>query len=674
MSHSPAPPLPASHASASHASGSHSSADRHRVASLGGILVTLGIIFGDIGTSPLYVLRATIGERVITDELVLGAVSLIFWTITLQTTVKYVLLTLQADNRGEGGILALYALVRRLGRWLIVPAIFGASALLADGMIAPPISVSSAVEGLRKFDPTIPTVPIVICIIAALFSFQQFGTSTVGKAFGPVMLIWFSMLAVLGLGQLVHEPILFTAINPVIGIKMLFDIPGAFWLLGAIFLCTTGAEGLYSDLGHCGRKNIQYSWVFVKIALLLNYFGQGAWLLAHRGQTLEAKNPFFEVMPVWFLPAGVGIATAATVIASQASISGAFTIITEAMRLSLFPKSKVVYPTELKGQIYVPFMNRLLFVGCIVIVLYFRESANMEAAYGFLITLTMLMTTFLLSFYLRLRKVARPLIVLLLVVFLTIEGAFFVANLAKFAHGGWVTLLMGAVLSTTMWIWNRASRLKREFTDYVNFHDHLPTLEALSLDESISKFSTHLVYLTGAPVPSFVEMKVIYSIFRKRPKRADVYWFLHVNVLDTPYTTEYEVTTLIPGKAFRVDFNLGFRVEPRVNLFFRRAVEELARNGEVDLLSRYQSLRQNNIPGDFQFVVLQKELSYENSLPFYERVVMTGYFFLKRFSLSEEKSFGLDTSSVVKERVPLVISPHRQFELTRIVDEPPRAA
>lgn len=632
----------------------------------GGLLVALGIIYGDIGTSPLYVMRSVNGATTVEEEVVLGALSCIFWTLTLLTTIKYVSLILRADNRGEGGIFALYALVRKNARWLLIPAVIGGSALLADGIITPPISVSSAIEGLRKLHPEIQTVPIVLTIITILFSIQHFGTKLVGHSFGPVMLGWFSMLAILGISWSITNPSIFRALDPGYALQLLFFHENGFWILGAIFLCTTGAEALYSDLGHCGRGNIQVSWVFVKIALLLNYFGQGAWMLTQIGTPLGDHNPFYEIMPGWFLLPGIIISTCAAIIASQALISGSFTLATEAMRLSVFPKAKIVYPTELKGQIYVPAINLLLFVGCIAVVLYFRESSRMEAAYGLAITLTMLMTTILYSNYLLRKQTPKFLVGLFLAVYLSIEGAFLFANLLKLSHGGWFTVLVASAVALVMYAWNSGSRLKVAYTEYESLPQHLPALEALSRDESVPKYATHLVYLTGAPFPKLIESKVVYSLFHVHPKRADVYWFIHVNVLDVPYTTEYEVTTLIPKKVFRIDFNLGFRVEPRVNLFFKKIIEDMANRGEVDPLSRYGSLRANDIQGDTRFVVLHKELSFESDLPWLDKMLMEGYFVLKKVSLSEERSFGLDTSSVTKELVPLVLSPARNFELRRI--------
>ena len=633
------------------------------------LLVALGIIYGDIGTSPLYVLKAVIGSEVISEEVVLGGLSCIFWTLTILTSLKYVWLILKADNKGEGGIFSLFALTRRQARWLIFPAIIGGSALFAEAIITPPISVSSAVEGLRIISKDIPTVPIVVVIISGLFIVQQFGTSAVGRMFGPVMFVWFSTLAILGINAMLGDYRVLSAINPYWAYRLLFEHSNGFWALGAVFLCTTGAEALYSDLGHCGRTNIRISWGFVKIALILNYFGQGAWLLQHEGQLLQGGNPFFLLMPSWFLIFGIALSTAAAIIASQAVISGSFTLVAEAIRLYFFPKSKIVYPTEIKGQIYVPFLNLLLWLGCMGVVWYFEESAAMEAAYGLSISVTMLMTTTLYAYYMRLKRTPLIAIYLFLTVYYLIESAFLFANLIKFFHGGYVTVVIGSFFFLGMWTWNQANRLKRRYTEYVALDDQLNSITALSTDVSIPKFCTHLVYLTGAPVPEMIESKIIYSIFRKRPKRADVYWFIHVDVLDEPYTTEYEVTQLVPGKVIRIDFSLGFRLEPRINVLFRQVLDELSKNGEVDILSRYDSLRKSNTPGDFRFVVLEKSLSAENQLPTYERFIMFGYSIIKKFALSEEKGFGLDTSAVMTEKVPLVISSPRTYNLTRVYSE-----
>jgi KUP system potassium uptake protein len=648
-----------------------SSKSSHTAISGAGLLIALGIIYGDIGTSPLYVMSSILKSGrvpgLIDEALVLGGISCVIWTLTLQTTVKYVLLTLNADNNGEGGIFSLYALVRRRGAWLSAVAIIGGAALLADGVITPPISVSSAVEGLRAVYPNIPTVPIVIGIIAGLFLVQSFGTQIVGKAFGPIMFLWFTMLGVLGALWISHNPTILRAINPYYAYQLLVNYPGGFWLLGSVFLCTTGAEALYSDLGHCGKGNIRISWTFVKTTLLLNYLGQGAWLLAHKGQMIGEQNPFYALMPSWFLLFGIGLATVAAVIASQALITGSFTLVAEAIRLNMWPKVRLNYPTDVKGQLFVPSMNRLLLIGCIGVVLYFRESSNMEAAYGLAITLTMLMTTILLTVWLRkIKRVALPLVALFVLVYGLIEGSFMIANLIKFPHGGWVSLAIGSGLMSVMYVWLKAFYIKRRLTDFVKMEPYIEPLKQLSDDDSISKYATHLVFLTSAERASEIEQKIIYSIFQKRPKRADIYWFIHVDTTDEPYTMEYKVTELAHDDVFRINFRLGFRVQQRINLFFRKVVEDLVRNKEVDITSRYASLSQRHVVGDFRFVVLEKYLSVENDFPTQEKLVMQAYFYIKQFISGEAQYFGLDTSSVKMEKVPLVIAPVREVALTRV--------
>ena len=636
-----------------------------------GLLVALGIIYGDIGTSPLYVFDEIIHGRVITELLVVGSLSCIIWTLTLQTTIKYVILTLQADNRGEGGIFSLYTLVRRRRKWLVLPAMIGGAALLADGMITPPISVTSAIEGLR-IHPAFGNIQqstiiyIVIGILALLFFMQQFGTLSIGKLFGPIMLAWFSMLALLGISHITDNLSVFKALNPYEAFTFLKEYPGGFWLLGAVFLCTTGAEALYSDLGHCGRGNIRRSWIFVKSCLLITYVGQAAWLLQNQnGKVFEGKT-FYAVMPDWFLIPGIIIATAAAIIASQALISGSFTLISEAIRLNLWPKMKINYPTEAKGQLFVPGINMLLFVGCVGIVLYFQTSSAMGAAYGLAITLCMLATTILVANFMVLHRVKPFLIYLFLGVFLTIEVSFLIANLDKFPHGGYVTLIVGGGLFAVMYIWYRARKIKNRYVEFVRLEEYVPKLEELSNDTSVPKYATHLVYLTSANNPKEIEHKIIYSILSGKPKRADIFWFVHVDTMDDPYTCDYSVEHIIPNDIIRVEFRLGFRMAPRINLMFKKVVEDLVANREVNVTSRYESQQRNNVVGDFRFVVMEKFLSQDNELPFFERVIMKLYFWLKEASLSEEKGFGLEQNTVQVEKFPLIIAPVSKLKLTRV--------
>ncbi len=646
-----------------------------------GLIIALGIIYGDIGTSPLYVLNEIITGRAITEQLILGSLSCIIWTLTLQTTVKYVILTLKADNKGEGGIFSLYALVRRRKKWLVIPAMIGGAALLADGIITPPITVTSAIEGLKQIhafkDISQSTiVAIVIGIITFLFFMQQFGTASIGKMFGPIMAIWFAMLAIMGGSHLLDDISIFKAINPYYAVDLLTTYPKGFWLLGAVFLCTTGAEALYSDLGHCGKGNIRISWIFVKTCLILNYLGQGAWLLANYHNQIiptqlmtEGFNPFIGIMPQWFKLVGIAISTVAAVIASQALISGSFTLISEAMRLNLWPKMKINYPSEEKGQLYIPGINLLLFIGCVGIVLFFRESKNMGAAYGLAITMCMISTSILFANYLVSRRTSSAWIYLYLIVYLSIETSFLVANLEKFLHGGYVTLIVGGGLFAVMYVWFRSRKIKNRYVEFVRMEHYIPMIQELSNDKTIPKYATHLVYMTSANNPNEIEHKIIYSILNKKPKRADIYWFVHVDVLDEPYTCEYVVEHIIPNDIIRVEFRVGFRVEQRINLMFRKVVEELMNNKEVNINSRYESLEKNNVVGDFQFIVLEKYLSQDNELPFFERVVMKLYFWLKEISLSEERGFGLDPSNVTIEKFPLIVAPVSKFNLKRIFYE-----
>ncbi|MET0244866.1 MAG: KUP/HAK/KT family potassium transporter [Flavitalea sp.] len=642
-----------------------------------GLLVALGIIYGDIGTSPLYVLNAIIKDKTVTDELIFGSLSLVIWTLTLQTTVKYVMLTLKADNKGEGGIFSLYALVRRRRKWLVLPAIIGGASLLADGMITPPMSVTSAIEGLRNIEslqhiPDHTIVVIVLCIISVLFFLQQFGTASIGKLFGPVMTVWFLMLAVLGVAHLHEYMHIFKAFNPYYGIKLLIEYPDGFWILGGVFLCTTGAEALYSDLGHCGRDNIRVSWVFVKACLILNYLGQGAWMLSHINSQVVTEemitagfNPFYGVMPEWFLLPGISIATAAAVIASQALISGSFTLIGEAMRLNLWPKMKIKYPSEAKGQVFIPGINALLFIGCCGIVLYFKKATNMEAAYGLAITLCMLATTVLFANYLVIHRVQPALIYLFLAVYITLEGAFLVANLDKFPHGGFVALFVGGALFLVMFVWFKARKIKNRYVEFVRLEPYVPMLKELSNDLSVPKYGTHLVYLTSADNPHEIEHKITHSILQRKPKRADIYWFVHVDTVDDPYTMEYEVEHIVEEDIIRVEFKLGFRVQPRLNIMFKKVVEDLIAAREVNVTSRYESLEKRNVVGDFTFVVLEKYLSHDNELSFRERLIMKLHFWLKEISLSEARGFGLDSSYVVVEKFPLVVSTPPSIPLKR---------
>ncbi len=633
--------------------------------SFAGVLIALGIVFGDLGTSPLYTYKAIIGDHIINEVLILGSVSAIFWTLTFQTTIKYVLITMRADNNGEGGIFSLFALIRRNARWLLWPAIIGGSFMIADSLITPPISVTSAMEGLKDVTPDIPILPITIGILITLFIFQQRGTGNIGKFFGPAMILWFGMIAVLGFLNLLKDISVLKAVNPIYAFRMVTQYPGGFWVLGAVFLCTTGAEALYADMGHVGRHNIQIAWIFIKIALLLCYFGEAALLESHIGQTLKDVDPFYGLVPHWFIIPSIIISTFATIIASQALISGTYTLFNEAIRLNIWPKLRTKFPSDLRGQIYIPAINWFMMFGCIGMVLYFRESKNMEAAFGLSVTLTMLMTTVLLSYYLYTRKTSKIFTATVLIIYLWIEFTFLVANLKKFTHGGWLTLLIGSLLVFTMYVWHTGRKIKGKYKKYLNLDKYIPVLQQLSNDKTIPKYATHLVYLTIAEKPTIIEQRIISSIFSRMPKRADLYWFVHVDVDDSPYTTSYLTKVIVPEEVVYVKFRLGFRVVPRINLFFKQIITELEKNKEISLEKDiYRDIDKNTL-GDFRFVVMKSFLSFDNELPFWKNIIMRLYFMLDKLSLADPEAFGLDYNNVDVERVPLLVQAPPEIKLKR---------
>jgi KUP system potassium uptake protein len=620
-----------------------------------GVIITLGIVYGDLGTSPLYVMRSIVGmaNQAIDTDFILGALSCIIWTLTLQTTVKYIIITLKADNKGEGGIFALYALIRKKHKWIFIPAIIGGAALLADGVITPSITVVSAIEGLDMVNPNLPVLLITLGIITLLFVIQQFGTSAIGKSFGPIMFIWFLMLGVLGTSHIFDFPQVYKAFNPYYAIKLLSTYPGGFLLLGAVFLCTTGAEALYSDLGHCGFLNIRVTWIYVKISLILNYLGQGAWILNHPSALIDGINPFFSIMPQWFLLPGIIISTAAAIIASQALISGSYTIISEAISLNFWPRMKINYPTNIKGQMYISTVNWFLYIAVCFVILFFKESTNMVAAYGLAITITMLMTTTLMTFFLLRIRRPIPLIVVFFLVYLTIEGAFLIANLHKFLYGGWFTLLLAGILCFIMFTWYRGREIKKRFLLFIKIADYADVLKDLKNDETVPKYATNLVYMTRADHKTDVESKIMYSIINKQPKRADKYWFLHLHIVDEPQKMAYKVETIIPDVLMRIDFIIGFKVQPRLNLFFREVIEELVKNNEFNVTSNYDSLKKHNIPGDFRFVLIDRIQNYDFDFPAFDQFIMDFYNIIKKIGISDIKAFGLDTSNIVVEKVPM---------------------
>jgi len=624
--------------------------------SLGGLIITLGIVYGDLGTSPLYTMKAIItgGAENFNDLLIYGSLSCIFWTLTLQTTIKYILITLRADNRGEGGIYALFALIRKKTSWAAILTMIGGAALLADGVITPSITVTSSIEGLKLFNPDIPVIPIVLVIFGALFFIQQFGTNVVGTSFGPIMVVWFLMLGTFGVSQLILNPDIFRAVNPIFAIRFLTEYPGGFILLGAVFLCTTGAEALYSDLGHCGRANIRISWIFVKSMLVLNYFGQGAWLLMNKPSG-DSLNPFFSIMPEWFILPGVLISTAAAIIASQALITGSFTLLSEAVSLNFWPKVRILYPTNIKGQVYIPFVNWFLWIMCSLVVIFFQNSTNMEAAYGLAITITMIMTTLLLSYYLYQRRSSRNYSYFVLIIFLTIEGVFMVANLHKFRYGGWFTLLLASVYFLIMLGWYFGRKIKNRHITFLNLDNYLPLIRDLSKDKSVPRTATNLVYIIRANNKHQVESKVMYSIFQKQPKRAETYWLLHVDRVDDPKRFEYQVEQIIPGMLIRLDFHIGFKVEPKINFYFKEVLEDLVKSGEISLESSYESLKKHSFTGDFKFILIERIMIRDNKLTKWENFILSLNDISRKISISDIRALQLDSTNTITEQVPIIV-------------------
>ncbi len=625
---------------------------------LAGMLVTVGIVFGDIGTSPLYVMKAIVGVNPGYDaDYIIGAISCVIWTLTLQTTVKYVLIALRADNKGEGGILALFALLRRQPRgWLYIVAAVGAAMLVADGVITPAITVTTAVEGLRIVAPSTPVMPVVIGVILLIFMMQRVGTGRIGRCFGPFMLAWFLMLGVLGAVNLPACPEVLKAFNPWYAVKLLVSSPSWFMIMGAVFLCTTGAEALYSDLGHCGRRNITASWMFVKVMLILNYLGQGAWLLTHAREAAGGINPFYAVMPQWMTLAGVAMSTGAAIIASQALLSGSFTIFSEAVNLGFWPRLKIDYPSTEKGQLYVSSVNWCLLAGCLLTVVIFRDSSHLEAAYGLAVTIAMLTTTLLLAFWLRLRGVNMIVVGAFFAFFMTVEGIFFVANMSKFVHGGWFSLMIAAVVGSIMIVWRNSTRRRASFIEYRRMADSAATISAVKADREIPKYASNLVYLSRSGDPSLVESKLLYSIVNKQPKRADHYWFVHIDHVDNPDELSYSVSVAVPETIYVVTMHLGFRVAPRISVYLRQIVEDLVASGDLDLRSGYPSLRREGIPGDFRFIILHRIFSPTSICGATTALLMRLHDILRHIGVSDTSAYGLDTSVVTAETVPLIIN------------------
>ncbi|MBM6867662.1 KUP/HAK/KT family potassium transporter [Collinsella tanakaei] len=656
--------------------------------SIGAMLVTLGVVYGDIGTSPMYVTKALLagngGIMSVTEEFILGALSLVIWTVTLLTTVKYVLISLRADNHGEGGIFALYSIVRRGAKWLIIPAMLGGSALLADGVLTPAVTITTAIEGLRTIpevhaimgDNQMNVVIITLVIVCILFMVQRAGTSKIGRAFGPVMTFWFLFLGISGLMQVLGNPIVLQAFNPIRGIMFLFspNNHAGVMILGSCFLATTGAEALYSDMGHVGRGNIYATWPFVKICLILSYLGQGAWLLANAGNVellpITDLNPFFQMLPDAIRPFGVILSTCAAIIASQALITGAFSLVSEASGLDLMPHMQVFYPAETKGQLYIPMVNNVMWVGCIVVVLLFQSSAHMEAAYGLAITITMICTTLLLFFYLHKIRHVKVLPFIFVVFFVALEGFFFFSSLTKFFHGGYFTILLAALIMAIMISWYNGSRVERRQANLLPIHDYLDQLNRLRHDETYDKLCDNLVYLTNNPRPDYLDRDILYSIFDKHPKRAQAYWFLNVQVTDEPHTFEYSVENFGTDYVFRVTFYLGYKVNQRVNAYLRQVVGDLSASGELPAQKSDYSVYKTPGPiGSFRFCMVYKTLAPESDVDPSERSAIALKYAIRRHAGSPVQWYGLENSNVIYEYVPLFTKFKTVDRLKRIYPE-----
>ncbi|AZA62546.1 KUP/HAK/KT family potassium transporter [Chryseobacterium indoltheticum] len=624
-----------------------------------GVIVSLGIVFGDIGTSPLYVMKAIVnarkdGSTMPFDTYIEGALSCIIWTLTLQTTLKYVIIALKADNRGEGGILALYSLVKKLKKkWLYVVAIIGASTLVADSVITPSLTVMSAIEGLKIYNPDTPVVFITLFILFIVFVVQQFGTASIGKFFGPIMVTWFLVLGGFGSMHIFDHIEILKAFNPVYAYNLITHSPSAIVIMGAVFLCTTGAEALYSDLGHCGAKNIRVSWIFVKLMLILNYLGQGAWLLDNYQQVFTGVNPFFGIMPEWAVLPGVILATLAAIIASQAVITGSFTMFSEAMSISFWPNQHIEYPSGVKGQMYIPRINWGLMFFCFIVVIFFQKSEHMEAAYGLTITITMLMTTILLTYWLSRTRLNKVFLFGFVAIYLFLESGFFYANVIKFFDGGWLTVVLGGFIAVCMYAWYNGRLLKSNFTSYVKIDKYVSIIKDMKLDETIPKYCTNLAYLSRAKRNDEIESKIIYSIIKKQPKRADHYFILSIVNQEDPYTFKYSVDEILPGTIYKINFLLGFKVDRRINDYFNMVLKDLMADGTIPSRSSHPSLRAHNIPPDLKYVIIDNTYINDILLTVKQKITLNIYNFVKYIGSDDFKSWGVTSHNVVVESAPL---------------------
>ncbi len=641
-----------------------------------GLLIALGFIFGDIGTSPLYVLKAIIGNDYISPELIYGSLSCIFWTLIFITSFKYVYLALKADNRGEGGIFALYARVRRYkARWAIFPAMIGCATLMADGVLTPAISVSAAVEGSLRLYPELETLPIVVGILILIFVWQQFGAQLLAKWFGYIMLLWFCVIGGIGFSHVLKDPSVLAALNPLYAIRFVANYESAstgmtgFLLLGAVFLCTTGCEALYSDLGRCGKNNIRWAWLIVLPCLMLNYLGQGAWVLQYQGQKLPEMvtnvGVFFAMLPESWVSFMVVLGVVVAVIVSEALIAGVFTMVNEAIKLKLWFNMKVSYPAQMRGQVYLPLMNWFLLGGCLTTVFIFEKSSNMEQAYGLAIIIDMIMTSSLLLHFVHMRNHSLRRAVVIGLVFGGFEIMFLLANLHKLAFGGLYTLGVAAVIFFGVFVYWRGQRIRKKHANFVPFDTFLPILKDVMADTTIPRTATNLVYMTMSDDEKKIDSNILYSIFKKKPKRADIYWFVHVTITDAPYTKKVLVHPIVEGKVFYVNLKFGFKVEHKINRVFKDIVNKMQAKGEVDERSHYPSLRRYDIPADFKFILLNSRVSADDELSPFEQFIVRSYRILKNIAVPPAIDFGLEGGNFEVETVPINVAPPQNIELDR---------
>jgi KUP system potassium uptake protein len=636
-----------------------------------GVLIAIGIVFGDIGTSPLYVFTAISGGTNFDELLILGSLSCIFWTLLSIATFKYILLALNADNQGEGGIFALYALLKkRKVKWVYLPALIGCATLLADGFITPSISISSAVEGLNTIYPDLPTMPIVMTIIVLLFLIQQFGTAIIGKIFGPVMVTWFLFLGLLGFMQLSNNPMVLKAINPMYAFEFLINYPQGFWILGAVFLCTTGAEALYSDLGHCGKQNIRIAWIFVGSMLLLNYFGQAAFLLNGNIEKINLVSVFYATVPKSWVPFSIGLATLSTIIASQALITGVFTLMNEAIKLKLWTNLKVKYPSTSRGQVYVPFINYFLMFGCLAVILIFKKSTAMEASYGLAITIDMLMTSVLLGLLLLLKYPKRkPFYIAIFAVLMSIEFMFFISNLGKLKHGGWFSLLLASAFLTLLFLYYKARQLRARITEYIPMSKVVPLIHAINKDDKIPYKATNLVYPTRSISPLKLESTIYHSLFKKRPKKAGIIWFLHLEITTEPWGVNYEVNEIIDKSCYYVKLSLGFKEDHKIEYMMRKIHDHLVEQNEISGESIFEPVRGKLDEVDFEFIVINTRVALDNIITSGQMISIKAYRFIKSTGLKAAEDFGLDETNVKVEYIPINITEKIDTTLTEVYQD-----